>query len=174
MRMTAFANGVRGLHSRRQTRGPQVRTLRLLPTSEITLRKFGELSKDPGSASRLSEPQFGELKNGGRRPSWVIVFAYGARGDFGGEPRGSTPKSVFPMLARPFGCTSGSSSQTPQPPTPSLSSSSLYHILRIWPRLPLLLPFLPPSLPMRRSSSPPLSTSYATAQFTRVLFRLCA
>ena len=75
MRMTVCANGVRGLHSRRQTRGPQVRTLRLLPTSEITLRKFGELSKDPGSASRLSEPQFGELKNGGRRPSWVIVFA---------------------------------------------------------------------------------------------------
>ena len=37
MRMTACANGVPGLHSQRQTRGPQVRTLRLLLTSEFTL-----------------------------------------------------------------------------------------------------------------------------------------
>ena len=62
MRMTACASGVRGLHSRRQTRGPQVLTLRRLPTSEFAKRKFSELSKDPGSASRLSEPQFSELK----------------------------------------------------------------------------------------------------------------
>ena len=74
MRTIACASGVRGLHSRRQTRGPQARTLRPLPTSD-TSRKFGELSKDPGSASRLGEPQFSELKNEGRRPSWVIFFA---------------------------------------------------------------------------------------------------
>ena len=40
-------------------------------------------------------------------------LALSARGDFGGESRGSTPKSVFPMLARPFGSRIfGSSSQT--------------------------------------------------------------
>ena len=37
MRMTACASGVRGVHRRRQTRGPQVRTLRRLPTSEFIL-----------------------------------------------------------------------------------------------------------------------------------------
>ena len=37
MRMTACANGVRRLHSPRQTRSSQVRTLRRLPTSEFTL-----------------------------------------------------------------------------------------------------------------------------------------
>ena len=31
-----------------------------------------------------------------------ISLALSARGDFGGEPRGSTPKSVYTMLARPF------------------------------------------------------------------------
>ena len=34
---TVCANGVRGLRSQRQIRGPQVRTLRRLPTSEFTL-----------------------------------------------------------------------------------------------------------------------------------------
>ena len=62
MRMTASANGVRGLHSQRQTRGLRYEHVRRLPTSEFAMRKFSELSKDPGSASRLSEPQFSELK----------------------------------------------------------------------------------------------------------------
>ena len=51
MRMTVYASGVRRLRSQRQTRGPQVRTLRRLPMSEFAMWKFSELSKDPGSAS---------------------------------------------------------------------------------------------------------------------------
>ena len=77
-----------------------------------------------------------------------------------------------PLLARPFGsCTSGSSSQTLQPLAPSLSLSSLYPILRVWPRSTLRFPFLPPSLPTRRNLNLRLSTSYATAQFTRVFIQ---
>ena len=62
MRTTAYASGVRRLHRRRQTRGLQVLTLRRLPMSEFAKRKFSELSRDPGPASRLNEPQFSELK----------------------------------------------------------------------------------------------------------------
>ena len=63
--------------------------------SEFAKRKFSELSKDPGSASRLSEPQFSELKMK-VSDHHGSFFALSARGDFGGESRGSTPKSVFP------------------------------------------------------------------------------
>ena len=129
MSMTACASGVRGLHRRRQTRGPQVLTLRRLPMSEFAKRKFRELSKDPGSASRLSEPQFSELKMK-VSDHHGSFFALSARGDFGGEPRGSTPKLVFPMLARPSGFRIlGSSSQSLHPLAPSLSPSSWYSVL---------------------------------------------
>ena len=128
MRMTAYASGVRTPHRRRQTRGLQVLTLRRLPMSDFAKRKFSELSKDPGSASRLNEPQFSELKTK-VSDHHGSFFALSARGDFGGEPMGSTPKSVFPMLARPSGsCTFGSSSQSLHPLAPSLSSCLLYPI----------------------------------------------
>ena len=123
-----------------------------------------------GSASHSSA-------NKKRRSATITghFFALSARGDFGGEPRGSTPKSVFPMLARPFGSLVHSARAR------NLCNLSLRRCL-----LPCdilfycgmaaftsTILFLPPSLPMRRNSSPRLSTSYATAQFTRVLFRLC-
>ena len=87
-------------------------------------------------------------------------FALSARGDFGGEPRGSTPKSVFPMLARPFGSRIfGSSSQLCNHFAPSLSSFFAYILFYGYGRVHFYdCLFLPPSLPMRRSSSPRLST----------------
>ena len=138
-----------------------------------TFCSFGE-PKDPGSASRLSEPQFSELKMK-VSDHHGSIFALSARGDFGGEPRGSTPKSVFPMLAPLFGSRIfGSSSQSLQPLAPSLSPSCdilFYGYGRVY---LLLLLFRPLRSPMRRSWNPPLSTCFATAQFTKALFRLCA
>ena len=58
MRMTVYASGVRRLRSQRQTRGPQVRTLRLLPTSELPCESSANFPKTQarraGSASHSS------------------------------------------------------------------------------------------------------------------------
>ena len=85
---------------------------------------------------------------------------FGKRGDFGGEPRGSTPKSVYyPMLAQPFGSRIfGSSSHSLQPLAPSFSPSLWYSVLRLWPHLLLRFLFQPLSSPTRRNWNPPLST----------------
>ena len=68
-------------------------------------------------------------------------FALSARGDFGGEPRGSTPKSVYPMLARPFGFPRYSARARKLLATSSLLRSRLLcgisYITGLWP--PLLL-----------------------------------
>ena len=101
-------------------------------------------------------------------------LALSARGDFGGEPRGSTPKSVFPMLARPFG------SRTYLARARKLCNLSLLRS----PSSLLISYFLGmaaftstvfysccPACRLRRNLNPPLSTFYATAQFTRVLFQ---
>ena len=57
--------------------------------------------QDPGSASQAQRATVQRTKNGCEHtPSWVSL-ALSARGDFGGEPRGSTPKSVYSILARP-------------------------------------------------------------------------
>ena len=57
--------------------------------------------KDPWLSEPAQRATVQRTKNEGQRPSWII-FALSAWGDFGGEPRGSTPKSVFTMLAPLF------------------------------------------------------------------------
>ena len=58
MRTIAYASGVRGRHSRRQTRGHQVRTHRPLPTSELPCESSANFPKTQarraGSASHSS------------------------------------------------------------------------------------------------------------------------
>ena len=94
-------------------------------------------------------------------------FALSARGDFGGESRGSTPKSVYLMLARPFGSRKfGSSSHSLQPSRSVVLVFLVVFCTTLWPRLLLRFLFPPPSLPMRRNLNPPLSTSHTSIQLT--------